>query len=74
MINYIIKNNNIKITPKYIFKFIIMLAVVTFIGGFTLGYITASNIIYDGLYDLIENNRILLFNDKFYTIKEIILN
>jgi hypothetical protein len=71
MMTQIINNRNIEITPKKIYKLILFFGLLCFIGGAILGYTITSYIIYNNLSNLIYNNGILIFDDKYYRFIEV---
>ena len=71
MLEQIINNRNIEVTPKKIYKLILIFGLLCFIAGCILGYTITSYIIYNQLSDLIYNNGILIFDDKYYKFIEV---
>ena len=71
MMTQIINNRNVEITPKKIYKLILFFGLLCFIGGCILGYTITSYIIYNNLSNLIYNNGILIFDDKYYRFIEV---
>lgn len=73
-IQQIINNRSIEVTPKNIFKLIILFGILLFIAGFFLGYVITSHFIYESMYNLINNNGLLIFDDKYYRFIEVLPN
>ena len=71
MFKQIINNRNIEVTPKRIYKLIILFGILCFFAGFISGYITIKYILYNELANLIYNNGILIFDDKYYRFIEV---
>lgn len=70
-IDYIIHNKKIEVTPKYIYKWIIMLCIVVFIAGFFAGYTYMSYMFNNSLDSLVNNEIYLLREDKIYRLVEV---
>lgn len=70
-IDYIIHNKKVEITPKYIYKWIIILCIVVFIAGFFAGYSFLSWSFNNSLDNLVNNNVYLVRGDKIYKLVEI---
>lgn len=73
-IKQIINNRNIEVTPKNMFILILIFGLLLFISGFLLGYVMVSDVIYNKLYNLINNNGYLIFDDKYYRFIEVYPN
>ncbi len=71
MLKQIINNRNIEVTPKGIYKLIIIFGILCFIAGSLFGYTLTVYIIYNQLSNLIYNNGILIFDDKYYRFIEV---
>ena len=71
MIDKIIINKSIQITPSYIYKLILIFGLICFISGLIGGYILNIHLMYNQFYDLINNHGILIFDDKYYKFIEI---
>ena len=73
-IQQIINNRSIEVTPKKMFNLILIFGFVLFISGVILGYTLHSYLIYESIYNLINNNGILIFDDKYYKFVEVFPN
>lgn len=69
--NQIINNRSIEVTPKNLYKLIVLFGLLLFIAGFTCGYTLHTHLIYESLLILINNNGVLIFDDKYYRFIEV---
>lgn len=72
MIKEIINNRTIEITPKKIYNLILIFGCLCFIIGCLLSYCIVTYILYNNLSDIIYNNGILIFDDKYYRFIEVL--
>ena len=70
-IKEIITNKQIEITPKNMYKVIIIFGILCFISGCLMGYSITGYIIYERLCSVIYGNGILIFDDNYYKFIEI---
>lgn len=73
-VKQIINNRKIEGTSKNIFILIIIFGLLLFISGFFLSYVIITDVMYNKLYDLINNNGYLIFDDKYYKFIEVYPN
>ena len=69
----IIHNRTIEVTPKNIYNSIILLSIVIFILGFMIGYFTSQQIYYEKIINVINNQGLLIVDEKYYRIIEVFL-
>ena len=70
----IINNRKIEVTTNKIYKIIILFGIFCFISGCFLGYSITGYMLYNNLSDIIYNNGILIFDDKYYRFIEVYPN
>ena len=70
----IINNRKIEVTANKIYKIIILFGIFCFISGLFLGYSITGYMLYNNLSDIIYNNGILIFDDKYYRFIEVYPN
>lgn len=73
-IKEIIINQKIPVITNNIFYLVILFGIFCFISGLIGGYVLNTYLIYNSLYELINNNGILIFDDKYYRFIEIDIN
>ena len=67
----IINNRQIEITPKNLYKLILIFGILCFISGLLLGYVITGYYVNNILSNLIYNNGFLIFDDKYYRFIEV---
>lgn len=70
-VDYIIHNRKVEITPKYIYKWILVLCFFVFIAGFLVGYVYMSWMFNNSLDSLVNNEIYLIRGDKIYRLIEV---